>query len=123
MRIRMFVIGMPKQGSALSQQFHDDGVRGKHVLAFIFRQAFEVHPAIVEWRRGLQTVFLAGVEIVRAMTRRGMHDAASLIERHILREQARHFHGQERMLKFQSFKLTALKRSHHAGFFDAALRL
>ena len=70
---------MAKQRAALRQQFHDDRVGFKNIFAFVLRQAFQINAAIIQRRIRLQSVFLPGIKVVRAMSRSGMHDAASLI--------------------------------------------
>jgi len=52
-----------------------------------------------------------------------MNDAATLIERDIIGENARHLNRQEGMLKFHALEIAALVRGAHASFLDAAFRL
>ncbi len=117
-RIAVLVRVMAKQRAAIAQQFHDDGICREHVLAFVFRQAFQIHAAVVERRVGFQAVFLAGDEVVRAVAGRGVHDPAALIERDVIGQHPRHLNRQKRMLKFHALKIPSLECGQHVGLLD-----
>ncbi len=95
----------------------------KTVFAFVFGQAFGVNAAIIDGRVDFQVVFLAGDEVVRAVAGSGVHDAATLIEGNVIGEDAGNFDGQEWVLKFQAFELTAFKGGKHIGLLDFAIGL
>ena len=88
-----------QQCSAIPQQFHHDWVRREHILAFVFRQAFQIDAAIVERRINFDSIFLPSHKVIRAMSRSGVHDSAALIQCDVIRENARHLNREERMLK------------------------
>jgi len=67
-RITVLVFVVAEERAAVAEQFHDDGIRSENILAFVFGQAFEVHALIVQWRVDFQTIFLAGIKVVGAMT-------------------------------------------------------
>jgi len=119
----MLVFVVAEERAAVAEQFHDDGIRSENILAFVFGQAFEVYALIVQWRVDFQAIFLAGIKVVGAMTGGGMNDAATLIERDVIGENARHLNRQEGMLKFHALEIAALNRGAHASFLDAAFRL
>ena len=101
--------------AALLQQLDDDRIRFEHGLAFVFRQAFDEAAFVVLRRVGFEAVFLAGAEVVRAVAGRGVHDAAALIERHVIGEHAGHAHIEKRMLEFDAFEFLAFPRAVRAA--------
>ncbi len=123
MRVAVLVFMVAEQRPAVRKQVDDDGIRGEHILALVFRQAFEINAAIVEWRVNLQTILLAGVKVVGAMTGRGVYDAAALVERYVVSENAGHLDGQKGVLKFHPRKLGALEFGANASFLDSAFGL
>src|SRR4029077_8625714 len=80
MRIAVFVLVVGKERVAFRKQLHNDGIGGENILAFIFRKTFEITSAIVNRSISLQPIFLAGVEVIGAVPRRGVYDATALIE-------------------------------------------
>ena len=123
MRIAVLVCVMAEQRAAIGKQFHDDRIGGENVFAFVFGQAFGVDAFVVERRVDFQAVFLAGVEVVRAVAGRGVHDAAALIERDVVGEHAGHLNRQKWMLKFHAFEIAAFEGRENFGFLDFAFGL
>src|SRR5258706_526138 len=123
MRVAVLVFMMPQQRAAIAKQLDDNRIRGEYVLAFVFRQALEIDSAIIDWRINPQAIFLAGIEIVGAMTGRGVYDAAALIERYVISKDSRHLNRQKGMLKFHSGKVGALEFSANASFLNPAFGL
>ena len=78
------------------------------MLAFVFRQAFDEAAIVIDRRVRIEAVALAGVEIFRAMAGRGVHDAAALLERDVISEDARHDQIKKRMPELHAFELAAL---------------
>src|SRR5215471_7829931 len=93
-RIAVLVIVVPEQSAAFTEQFHNDRIRGENVFAFVFRQTLGVDTAIIQRRSDFEAVFLAGVEVIDAVTRRGVNDAATLVERDVSREHTRYLNRQ-----------------------------
>src|SRR5215208_2844441 len=68
------------QPAAFVQRLLDVRVRIEDALAAKQLYGVEKVPAGPDWRVNVETVFLAGQEIVRAMTRRGVYGARSLFQ-------------------------------------------
>src|SRR6202012_2309951 len=100
MRIAVLVIVMAEQRAAIAEKFHDNRIRGEDVFAFIFRQTFGVDAAVIDRRSSLETVSLAGVEVVDAVAGRSVNDPATLVERDVSCEHTRNLNRQEGMLEF-----------------------
>ncbi len=66
---------------------------------------------------------MAGIEVVGTVTGGRVNDAAALIERDVIGENARHLNRQEGMLKFHSLEIAPLIGGAQASFFDAAFGL
>src|ERR1700745_3149942 len=75
MPITVFVNVVTKQRSAIGEQLYDDRIGGEDVLAFVFGQPFGVNALVVEGRVNFESVSLAGIEVIEAMTGGGMNDA------------------------------------------------
>ena len=105
MRVAVLVFVMAEQRAAIAEQLHDDRIGFENIFAFVFRQAFGIDAAIVERRVSFEAVFLAGVEVVGAVSGRGVHDAAALIERDVVGENAGDLHRQKRMLEFACLRI------------------
>src|SRR5207244_12980195 len=120
-RVAVLVLVVTQQRAAIAEQFHDDRIRGENILAPVFRQPLKIDALVVDRRINLQSIFLPGIKIVGAMSRSRVNDAAALIERDIIGENARHLNGQEGVLKYHPLEIASLKRGAHASFLDAAL--
>ena len=114
-RIGVLVVVVAEQRAAIREKLHDDRVGAENIFAFVFRQTFEVHAAIVEGRISFETVFLSGVEVVGAVSRRGVDDAATLVERDVLCKDTRDLKRQKWMLEFHPSKSRPLKRARILG--------
>jgi hypothetical protein len=66
---------------------------------------------------------LAGVKVVCAVAGSGVDNAAALIERDVVGEDAGNFYGHEGMLKFHALEIAALECTADLGFLDSALCL
>src|SRR5882724_13424059 len=97
MRVAVLVRVLAKQCAAIGKQLYDNGVRCEDVLALVFRQAFRVNAFVIKRRINFETISLAGVEVIGAMTGRGVNDAAALIESDVIGEQAGHLNWQKWM--------------------------
>src|SRR6267154_1078584 len=102
MRITVLIVVMSEQRATIGQELDNNWIGGEYVLAFIFRQALQVTAAIINRRIGLESIFLTGVKVVRAVPGRGVHNAAALIERNVVSENARHLNWQKGMLELHS---------------------
>ena len=122
-RVAVLIGVVAQQGAMVGQKLHDDGIRGEDVFAFVFGQAFGIDAVVVEGRVNFQIVFLAGDEVVRAMAGSSVHDAAALIERHVVGEHAGNLNRQKRMLEFHAFEIAALEAREFLGLLDVAIRL
>ena len=122
-RIAVLVFIIAKKSAALSEQFHDDGIGGEYVFAFVFGQTFEVEALVVERRIDLQAVLLAGIEVVGAVAGGSVNDAAALIEGDVISENAGHLNRKKWMLKFHTIEIAALEGGAHASFLDATFGL
>src|SRR5439155_18313328 len=122
-RVAMSVFVVAKKSAAISEQFHDDGIRGENVFAFVFWQAFEVDALVVEGRIDFQSIFLAGIKVIRAVTWSGVNDATALIERNVIGENAGHVNGEKGELKFHAVEIAALERGAYFGVLDPAFGL
>src|SRR4029077_15216430 len=123
MRIAVLVLVIGEQCAAFREQLYDDGIRGENILALVLRQTLEVHAAIIDGRVNLQPVFLAGVEVIGAVSRSGVHDSAALIESDVVGENAGHLNRQKRMLKSHPGKVGTFELSPNAGYLDSRFRL
>src|SRR5580658_10567418 len=113
MRIAVCVTVISQKRSAIFEQLQDDGVGLEDVLSLIFWQTFEINALVTDGSQTLQTLFLRRQKIVRAMPRRGMHDPAALIERHVVRQNSRHFDRQKRMLEFHALEVPPFPMGTH----------
>ena len=117
-RIAVREFSFADEHAALLQQLDDDRIRLEYGLALVFGQAFDEAAFVILRRVGFEAVFLAGAEVVRAMARRGVDDAAALIERDVIGQHAGHAHIEKRMLKLGAFEFAALPRAVRAAHFD-----
>ena len=99
--------------AAFFQQLDDDGIRFENRLALVFRQALDEAAVVVLRRVGFQTIFLAGAKIVRAVARSGVHDAAALIERHVIGQDAGNLQIEKWMLELHAFEGRAFPFAAH----------
>ena len=123
MRIAVLVRMMAEERAAIGQQFHNEGIRGENVFAFVFRQTFEIDAFVIDRRVNLEPVFLAGVKVVGAVSRSGVHDAAALIERNVIGENSGHLNRDEGMLELHSFKVATFVGREDFDLFDFAFGL
>src|SRR5882762_11581503 len=123
MRITVFVFVVAEERAAITEQFYDDGIRSKNILAFVFGQTLEIDAFVVQRRVNLQSIFLAGIEVVGAVARSGVNDAAALIESDVIGENSRHLNGEERVLKLHALEIAAFEGGANFDFLDAALGL
>ena len=122
-RIAVLVGMMAEQRVAIGEKFHDDWIRGEDVFAPIFGQALRVDALVVKRCINFKPIFLAGIEVIDAVTRRGVNDAAALIERDIVREHARHVNRHEGMLELHSFEIAPFVRRENFCLFYLAFGL
>ena len=113
--VRKFLFA--EQRAAIAQQRHDDGIRLKHGLAFVFRQAFEIAAVSIDRRVRLNAIFLPGLKVLHAVARRGVHDAGALIERHVIGQNRWDSQIQKRMPEFQLRQIFPFPRPAHASCF------
>ena len=111
MRIAVRKLPLAHEHAALFEYPDHDGIRFKHGLALVLRQAFDESSFVILRRVSLQPVFLSRAKVVRAVARRRVYDAAALIERHVIGEHARHAQFEKRMLELDPFKLPSFPRS------------
>jgi hypothetical protein len=121
--IRVLGFVVTEERATIAEQFHDDGIRGENVLAFVFGQAFEIDAFVVEWSIGFEAIFLSGDKVFGAVARSGVHDAAALIERDVISKDAGNLEGQEGMLEFHALEIAAVERGANVCLLDAALSL
>ncbi len=122
-RVAMLIRMVPQQRAMFGEQLHDDRIRREDVLAFVFRQAFGIHALVIQRRVNLQPIFLPGIKVVRAVARSRVHDAAALIQRDVIRQQARHLNRQKRMLKLHPLEIAALETRQFLSLLDVAIGL
>src|SRR6267154_5641156 len=72
MWIAVLVRMMAEERAVIGEKLDDDGISFEDVLAFVFGKAFGVSAAVVERSGGFEAVFLAGVEVVDAVTWSGV---------------------------------------------------
>src|SRR5882724_511519 len=123
MRITVLVFVMPKERAAIGEEFHNDRIRGENIFAFVFGQAFEVDAFVIERRVDFQTVLLAGIEVIGAVAGSSVNDAAALIERDVIGENAGQLDGNKGVLKFHALEIAAFEGAANFGFLDATLGL
>src|SRR6266403_1493555 len=123
MRVAVLVSVVTKQRPAIGEQLYDDRIGGEDVLAFVFGQPFGVNALVVERRVNFQSVSLAGIEVIHAMTGRGMNDATTLIKSDVIGKQAGHLNRQKWMPEQHAFEVAALVCRENFGFLDFALGL
>src|SRR6185437_10124859 len=99
--------------AAVHQQINNDRVGLPYSFPFVFRQSFDETAVIVLWGIRLEAVFLARAEVLRAMARRGVHDAAALIERDVIRQHSRDSQVEKRVLELDAFQFATLPRAMH----------
>ncbi len=99
------------QPPARLQRLDDVRVRVEDALAAKQLDVVEEMPRRPDRRVDLQAVFHAGLEVVGAVARRGVHGAGAGVERHVAAEHAERGPRVERMLKADVLQLLAL----HAG--------
>src|SRR5438270_8133470 len=119
MRVSVPVIVMAEERAALLEQLHNDRIRAEDILALVFGQAFGIHAFVVERRVNLQTIFLSGIEVLGAMTRSGVHDAAALVEGDVFGENSGNLYVHEGVLKFHALELAALEAAAYFRFAPA----
>src|SRR5206468_12182467 len=95
-------------------------IRGEDVFASVFGQTFRIDALVIKRRINFKPIFLAGIEVIDAVTGRGVNDAAALIERYIVREHARHPNRHEGMLELHSFEIApSVRRENFCLFYFA----
>src|SRR5579862_1971678 len=104
MRVTVDILGVAHQSVFLGENFDDYGIGLEDGLAHVLRRAFREAAFIVKRRVGFELVALAGVEVVGAMARRGVNDAAALLDGHVVGKDAGNLIIEERMLEFQAFE-------------------
>src|SRR6202035_5153724 len=67
--------------------------------------------------------FLAGIKVVGALTRSGVHDAAALVEGGVVGQNAGDLEREKGVLKLAPFEFAALEGFTDAGFFNIAFGL
>ena len=123
MRIAVRDFLLADEHVALLQQLDDDGIRFEHSLALVFRQAFDEAAVVVLRGVGFQPIFLASPEVVRAVAWSGVHDAAALIERHVIGEYTGNLRIEKRMLEQNAFEFRAFPSRVHCVNFDVQFGL
>ena len=104
MRVAVRDLSFADQHAFAAHQFDDQWIRFEYGFAFVFRQAFHEAAFVVLRRVSFEIIFLAGAEVVDAVARSGVHDAAALIERHVIGEHSRNGIVQERVAKLHAFE-------------------
>src|SRR6266404_3009582 len=79
MRIAMRKFLLAEQRATIAQQSDDNRIGLEYGFSFVLRQAFQIPSVVVNRRVRLDAVFLSGLEVLNAMSRRRMHDAGTLI--------------------------------------------
>ena len=77
-----------EQHAVALQQIDDERVRLKDALALVFGQALDESPVVVERRVDLEPVLLPGAIVLDTVPRRRVDDSASLLEVHVIAEDA-----------------------------------
>jgi len=52
-RVAVLVVVVAEERTTIAEQFHDDGIRGENILAFVFSEALEIDALVVERRVNL----------------------------------------------------------------------
>ena len=112
-------LGM-EQLPAAAQDFDDYGIGLEHRLAGDVRVCGAEAAFVVDRAKGFQAVFLPHGEVFLAVARSGVNDAAALLHRHVVAQNAHRLPLQKRMLKPHSLKLAARQDRQGSPRLEAA---
>src|SRR5690348_14590923 len=87
--VTMLKFALGHECSPCLQQLNNHRVRFKYGLTLILRQALRKTSLIIQWSVGLQAEFLTHCEVLGAMPRGRMHDAAPLLQGDMLAKNRR----------------------------------
>jgi hypothetical protein len=97
--VRKFLFA--EQCATIPQQFQHNRIRLENRLTFVLRQAFQIAAFVIDGCVRLDSIFLSCLKVLDAVTRCGMHDTRTLIQRDVIGQHRRHLQIQEWMPKIQ----------------------